>query len=472
MKTKLPYGDWLNLMADALGFPREEFKAMSVNDRRDLLATAAGMPWGQFINLPNSVAQVEAIEKTSGKATVKDGGIASQSFKKKADGGEAEVTAKGSGSDNSKKEKTGDKVISQGGGDGDNGGEAEGETEASGEGGAEGRPGGKGGEAQGNGRGEGAGEAEGEGEGAPQEDDPTVTLGGLTSWLSPIVEKLVEERLKGFQPPEASGGGGSVSRVKITLPDLSERTIEGHVHPKFEHVLKLAALGLPIMLVGPAGTGKTTLGAQVAKALGRPFGSLSCTAGMSEGEIVGKLLPGADGGFRYHHSQFVTLYEGGGVFLFDEIDAADPNVLLKVNQSIGSVQGGGRWFNDLRSQKPEVNQHKDFVLIAAANTFGTGAGAQYVGRNQLDAATLDRFEVVEIDYDKDFEAAVGDDEVVRWLWDVRTKTQAAKLRRVVSTRSVQRATMKKDAGWSLDQIKADFFASWSRDEVAKVSVVA
>jgi cobaltochelatase CobS len=38
-----------------------------------------------------------------------------------------------------------------------------------------------------------------------------------------------------------------------------------------------------------------------------------------------------------------------------------------------------------------------------ANTFGTGADRQYVGRNQLDESTLDRFRIGQIERDYDSE---------------------------------------------------------------------
>jgi MoxR-like ATPase len=422
MTQRLPYGDWLNLMADACGMDRGEFKRLNPKDRSELLSAASGMTYAAFKALPDSVSQAQAIRKHSGgKVEVK-----------RAEGGKTddEITAE----------------VQPGEGEGEGEGQAEGEGQ---DGDGEGQ--------------EGEAEAEGQGEGSGEAEDPVVMLKGLRAFLEPVVGEMIEAKIAegGFQ-------SGQKERIEIKVKDLPTVEIEGHVHPQFEHVLKLAVLGLPIMLVGPAGTGKTTLAAMVAKAMGRSFGSLSCTAGMSEGEIVGKLLPDETGGFRYRTSQFVTLYENGGIFLFDEIDAADPNVLLKVNQSIGTVRGGGLWFNDLRQEKPQVQQHADFVLIAAANTFGTGAGAQYVGRNQLDAATLDRFEVVWIDYDRDYEAKVGDEAICKWLWDVRKKTVEAKLRRVVSTRAIERATMKLAAGFKMQEIKDDFFASWSKDERAKV----
>ena len=53
-------------------------------------------------------------------------------------------------------------------------------------------------------------------------------------------------------------------------------------------------------------------------------------------------------------------------------------------------------------QQFEINpEHR---VIATANTWGTGADAEYVGRNRLDAASLDRFGArLEWDYDEAFE---------------------------------------------------------------------
>jgi hypothetical protein len=53
-----------------------------------------------------------------------------------------------------------------------------------------------------------------------------------------------------------------------------------------------------------------------------------------------------------------------------------------------------------------IARHENFVPLFLANTYGQGANATYVGRNQLDAATLDRFAVVEYDYDEAWEGKI------------------------------------------------------------------
>ena len=46
---------------------------------------------------------------------------------------------------------------------------------------------------------------------------------------------------------------------------------------------------------------------------------------------------------------------------------------------------------------------------------------------------------------------------------------AAKLRRFVSTRTFQKAAAARMAGVPLKEVKADIFAGWTRDELAKVA---
>ena len=205
---------------------------------------------------------------------------------------------------------------------------------------------------------------------------------------------------------------GAIQRFEVKLPDQAVRPIAGKPHAKFARALRLAVARRNILLVGPAGSGKTHLAAQVAEALGLPFACISCTAGMSEGQLLGRLVPTGEGGkFEYLRSDLVKCHEEGGVFLFDEIDAADSNTLLVINAALAN--GHMALLN--RPDKPTAVKHPDFVCIAAANTFGTGADRHYVGRNQLDESTLDRFRIgqIELDYDTDIEAALCPDETLR-----------------------------------------------------------
>jgi MoxR-like ATPase len=267
--------------------------------------------------------------------------------------------------------------------------------------------------------------------------------------------------------------------------------LENRTHPVFEKVLRLVRAGLNVLLVGPAGCGKTTLAAQVATALKRRYGTMHCTSGASESQLTGWLLPVGDGkkagAFTYVASEFVELYEeGDSLFLLDEIDAADPNVLLVINAALAN----GSLHIPQRHEAPHVKRGKNVAIIAAANTFGTGADTMYAGRNQLDAATLDRFYVVRMDYDVSLEAElIGESQpairrweptkhtdgsgltiLAAWIRALREAVAAHRLRRVVSTRTFQKAVAAYQAGLDVPEIKADLLAGWSRDEMAKAGV--
>ena len=261
-----------------------------------------------------------------------------------------------------------------------------------------------------------------------------------------------------------------VVRHEVVRPDGTEwKPAGGYVRPEFADLLLNAQVGVNSLIVGPAGCGKTHLAHQVAEAIGREFASVSCTAGMSESALSGWLLPVEAGGvFSYVPSDFVTMYEDGGVFLFDEIDAADPNTLLFVNQALAN----GSFYLPQRRGSSRVKRHENFVCIAAANTYGTGANMTYAGRERLDEATLDRFRagMLVLDYDKAFERKAVDPDLLAWGWAVRQRINENRLNRVMSTRFLLDATRLMKAGRTFDAIKATYFSGWKADEKAKAEV--
>lgn len=168
-------------------------------------------------------------------------------------------------------------------------------------------------------------------------------------------------------------------------------------HEKFEYVKKVVEHGMPVLLEGEAGCGKTTIAIQIAEDLGRPFSSMSMTKQTSVNAIIGfKAING-----NYIPSAFREAYENGHVFLLDELDAADANVLLTFN----TLENGYMAFPD-----QIVNAHKDFRLIATANP--QGQHSIYTGRSKLDFSTLDRFYQIVLPRDPKLEESLTSVDVV------------------------------------------------------------
>lgn len=292
--------------------------------------------------------------------------------------------------------------------------------------------------------------------------------------------------------------------TKITIkhkhPDGSSEEssskTDGKVHRIFTEVMETILSGLKnILLVGPAGSGKTTLAKQVTAALkivvadhplvqalagknnGTPFGSVSCSAGMTESALTGRLLPtGEAGRFEYHETPFIALFEHGGGFLMDEVDAADANVLLVGNSALDN----GHLDLPNRVTDPVALRHDSNVMMFAANTFGLGANRQYVGRNQLDAAFLDRFAgaVIEMPYDKDLERAIVEmilpvADATAWLdaaWLIRDKVEHTGLRRIWGTRALKHGAKLQAAGMKQRAVLKRLTSGWSADEREKAGV--
>ena len=259
-------------------------------------------------------------------------------------------------------------------------------------------------------------------------------------------------------------------------------------HPMLRKVHALAVVArLHVMLVGPAGCGKTMLAEQLARLLGYSFSMNSMTAGTSESAMTGWLLPvGEDGRFEYVPAPLVLAVKNGRtVHLLDEADAADANLLLVMN----ALLANGHFPVPHNLREPMVKKADSCIILAACNTTGAGADDLYTSRTALDAATLDRFYMIRVDYAADYEATLfvdGDAPKARqwapradkptaedyrtahaWLVELRRKVNQLKIPRIVSTRMFQKVRAALDAGITFKELKADLLMAWSPDELRR-----
>ncbi len=214
--------------------------------------------------------------------------------------------------------------------------------------------------------------------------------------------------------------------TKVVEYKGEQKKVNGLTHEQFDTILKFVAMDEPVMLVGPAGTGKNVIAKQVAEALGLEF--YFSNAVTQEYKITGY----GDANGKFVETQFYKAFVNGGLFLLDEMDASCPEALIILNCAIAN-----RYFDFPVIGRVEANPN--FRVMACANTFGTGASLEYVGRNQLDGATLNRFALVEVNYDKRIEDNVCPDlELADFCRDFRKANDKNGTHTIVSYREMSR----------------------------------
>jgi hypothetical protein len=245
---------------------------------------------------------------------------------------------------------------------------------------------------------------------------------GVTRELVVAVKKADGERER--QLAELDKKLNSARRVEVALTTTStngttKKVVKklGRQHEHFERFLRYASMRrsdgkrLNVSLIGTAGSGKTTAGHMLANALGLKFWRFPVGFQTSKTDIFGY----QDASGKYIPSIPYHAVTKGGVLLFDEMDTANPQALTYLhsftdNGLIGFPTG-------------MVEKHPNCIIVSAMNTFGRGADMMFVGRAQLDAATLDRWTKLEWDIDWSFARELaGNDE---WTSYVQALSESA-----------------------------------------------
>lgn len=232
---------------------------------------------------------------------------------------------------------------------------------------------------------------------------------------SAVTEALLEFEKDGFKKQlEKHLGNGSFPKERITelFNELSAnlvkriefvtstgevKTIEGLMHPQVTQLAAWLKAGVPVWAWSKAGSGKTESGRQIAVMLEVEPYIVSVDPTLTVSKLLGyRNVANGD----YVEGYIYKAYKEGGLVVLDEIDTGDPGVIASINAMLSN-----KFY--LFPNNETVARHPKFYCMAAANTKGTGAVAGYTARNRLDAATLDRFAIIEFKYDTGLETALS-----------------------------------------------------------------
>jgi hypothetical protein len=252
--------------------------------------------------------------------------------------------------------------------------------------------------------------------------------------------------------------------MKKLLPIKKEEVFHKNKQ-KLKTCIEASTKEIPIipMIVGPAGTGKSTAVEQISRELGLGFYMANRIQNTFE------LLGFVDASGKYVTTQFYEAFVKGGLFLFDEVDASSPEALVTINAALS--QG----YMAFPGQPNALQMHPDFKVVCAGNTFGSGATLQYTGRNKLDAATLDRFMIIEWDYDLELEnTLIKDKELLAFCWKLRVEAAKIDSTIIISTRGIlilEKLIKQDETSKNFDIsdiLKQKFFETTKKDHLKKI----
>lgn len=160
-----------------------------------------------------------------------------------------------------------------------------------------------------------------------------------------------------------------------------------------------APFGDSCMLLGPTGSGKSSLVEQVTAHLNWPCITVSAHSRMEMPELTGYNLPVTDPVSGDLNTKFVDgpltkAMREGLVFVLDEYDTLDPAVSVGLHAVME-----GRPLVIAENNGEMIFPHANFRFVACGNTAGQSDEAGvYAATMMQNLATLDRFRVFEVPY--------------------------------------------------------------------------
>lgn len=167
-------------------------------------------------------------------------------------------------------------------------------------------------------------------------------------------------------------------------------------------------MGRTVGVRGPAGNGKSTGVKAVLEGAGFNIYHLDCTDSTTNEQLVGGMMPEPDGlgGIRmvFAPGIFNRAFEDEKAAVqLDEFDALDPRVAMCLQSALHRAKPGKSRMLSVPDHPTEsyLQAKGPCPIVVTMNTWGAGATSEYVGRNALDAASMDRFEIISTSYENE-----------------------------------------------------------------------
>lgn len=184
-----------------------------------------------------------------------------------------------------------------------------------------------------------------------------------------------------------------------------------------------------VLFIGETGTGKTALLQHFCWKNEIPYYRMVMNAGTTTEDIIGQWTMGKDGQFSFHYQVLILFMKYGGIFVFDEINAGQKDILHILNSITD-------W-----ERRAIVTQHKgeiieaipEFLTVACMNP------PQEYDLQEMSKSLKSRFTPYYFDYDDKIDRKVlGDDKnLLEFAKSIRLARANGEIETPLSTRDLK-----------------------------------
>ncbi|MBQ7926877.1 MAG: AAA family ATPase [Lachnospiraceae bacterium] len=189
-------------------------------------------------------------------------------------------------------------------------------------------------------------------------------------------------------------------RFDLVMAEKERRIAAGeHFHKMFDDVITVLMENANPYLIGPSGCGKTYMVKQIASILNLDFIDIGYIN--EEYDLLG--FQTATG--SYSATNFYRCYKYGKIAFCDELDNSNSRATVKLNSFLANGHDACYSFPNGEN----VKRHDNFRIIAAGNTTGNGADANYNTREKIEESVQQRFTPIYVNYDNAVEKKILED---------------------------------------------------------------
>jgi MoxR-like ATPase len=159
-------------------------------------------------------------------------------------------------------------------------------------------------------------------------------------------------------------------------------------------IAKLVNAKRPILLQGHAGSFKNYILFYLAHKCNRPLIRINCSSDLRTSSLLGRFspIPGSDQ-FEWQDGLITQAVRNGFWLILDEINSLDADILFALHGLLDENK------ISIANNSEIVQAHPEFRLFATMNP-------GYTGTRTLNQALLDRFSVIQVEYDEEIDRAL------------------------------------------------------------------